>query len=39
LPSVGDKFEYSDYIFEVVDMDGKRVDEILVTPLKKEAEA
>jgi putative hemolysin len=39
LPSVGDKFEYGDYIFEVVDMDGKRVDEILVTPFKKEAES
>lgn len=39
LPSVGDKFEYNGYIFEVVDMDGKRVDEILVTPLKKENES
>lgn len=38
FPAVGDKFEWSGYIFEVVDMDGKRVDEILVTPLKKETE-
>jgi putative hemolysin len=33
LPSIGDKFEWDKYIFEVVDMDGKRVDRVLVTPL------
>ena len=36
LPSIAEKFEWEDYIFEVVDMDGKRVDEVLVTPIKKE---
>jgi putative hemolysin len=30
LPVVGDKFEWEDYSFEVVDMDGKRVDRVLV---------
>lgn len=29
LPSVGDKFVWNDYSFEVVDMDGNRVDRIL----------
>ncbi len=32
LPAVGEKFEWNEYIFEVVDMDGKRVDRVLVTP-------
>jgi putative hemolysin len=31
LPSIGDKFEWGDNIFEVVDMDGRRVDRVLVT--------
>ena len=31
LPTVAEKFEWDGYIFEVVDMDGKRVDEVLVT--------
>ncbi len=35
LPEIGDKFEWENYIFEVVDMDAKRVDEILVTPIKE----
>lgn len=34
LPTIAEKFEWNGYIFEVVDMDGKRVDEVLVTPLK-----
>lgn len=38
FPAIGDKFEWSGYIFEVVDMDGKRVDEILVTPLNEETD-
>lgn len=33
LPQIGDRFEWDTYIFEVVDMDGKRVDRLLVTPL------
>ena len=34
IPSVGDKFEWKNLHFEVVDMDGHRVDKVLVTPLK-----
>lgn len=33
LPRIGDKFTWDNYIFEVVDMDGRRVDEVLVTPV------
>lgn len=36
VPSTGDHFEWGDYRFEVVDMDERRVDKLLVTPLKKE---
>ena len=32
FPSVGDKFIWQNYTFEVVDMDGKRVDRILAVP-------
>lgn len=33
LPKKGDKFEWDGYIFEVMDMDGKRIDEVLATPI------
>ncbi len=33
IPAAGQCFEFADYRFEVVDMDGRRVDKILVTPL------
>lgn len=36
MPAIGDKFEWDGYIFEVVDMDGKRIDEVLATPINKE---
>jgi putative hemolysin len=32
IPVVGDRFEWNDIRFEVVDMDGRRVDQVLVTP-------
>ncbi|HYG77589.1 MAG TPA: hemolysin family protein [Planctomycetota bacterium] len=35
IPRVADRFESDGFRFEVVDMDGNRVDKILVTPLKK----
>ena len=35
MPAIGDKFEWEDYIFEIIDMDGKRVDRVLVTPKSK----
>lgn len=31
-PKAGDKFAWNDFTFEVVDMDGRRVDKMLVTP-------
>lgn len=35
IPASGDKFEFGDFSFEVMDMDGTRVDKILLSPLKK----
>lgn len=32
IPSVGDAFQWAGYTFEIVDMDGNRIDKILVTP-------
>jgi putative hemolysin len=34
IPKTGDKFDYESYSFEIVDMDGKRVDKVLVAKLK-----
>ena len=36
IPKTGAKFTYEDYIFEVVDMDGRRVDRVLVSRLPEE---
>jgi putative hemolysin len=33
VPSVGDSFDWGGYRFEIMDMDGRRVDKVLVTPL------
>lgn len=33
IPTAGDKFDWSRWTFEVVDMDRRRVDKVLVTPL------
>jgi putative hemolysin len=38
VPVTGDLFETDGYKFEVVDMDGKRVDKVLVSKLNKEEE-
>jgi putative hemolysin len=35
IPSVGDSFEAAGLKFEVVDMDGRRVDRLLVMPLRE----
>ncbi len=35
VPKEGQTFEWNNVRFEVVDMDGKRIDKILYTPLKK----
>ena len=32
IPSEGDRADVGDWIFEVVDMDGRRIDKILITP-------
>jgi putative hemolysin len=34
VPSAGDAFRWSKLQFEIMDMDGRRVDKLLVTPLK-----
>ena len=33
VPSIGDKVVWGDWLFEVVDMDGKRVDQVLVSKI------
>ena len=35
VPAVADRFEWRDLRFEVVDMDGKRIDKVLVTPARE----
>jgi len=39
VPSVSEYFEWNDLRFEVVDMDGKRIDKVLVSSAQKKAEA
>ena len=36
VPSVAEHFEWNDLRFEVVDMDGKRIDKVLVTAVEKQ---
>lgn len=36
IPKTGAKFTFENFIFEVVDMDGRRVDRVLVSPLPPE---
>jgi magnesium and cobalt exporter, CNNM family len=36
LPKVGDKFDYEGWRFEVVDLDGRRIDKLLAVPPKEE---
>lgn len=35
IPREGDHFEWSGLRFEVIDMDGRRIDKVLITPLAK----
>ncbi len=37
IPTAADKFEWKGYHFEVMDMDGNRVDKVLVMPIPKES--
>ena len=34
IPKTGAKFSYENYEFEVMDMDGHRVDRVLVSPIE-----
>jgi putative hemolysin len=38
LPSEGEHFDYQDWRFEVVDMDGRRIDKLLVSQRPKRGE-
>jgi putative hemolysin len=38
IPREGDHFEWGEHRFEVMDMDGRRVDKVLVTPLAEPGE-
>lgn len=38
LPIVGDSVEFGGYLFEVADLDSRRIDKIIVTPLPPEPE-
>lgn len=38
LPAIGDSLDYGGYRFEVVDLDGRRIDKILVAKLPEEVE-
>ncbi|MET4632768.1 hemolysin family protein [Kaistia defluvii] len=33
IPKVGERFDYEDWRFEIVDMDGRRIDKLLVQPV------
>jgi putative hemolysin len=35
LPNVGDHFDHQGWTFEVVDMDGRKIDKLLITPSPK----
>lgn len=35
IPNAGDKLVYKNYEFEIIDMDGQRIDKILITPVKE----
>ena len=35
VPQVGDKFTFKNYIIEIIDIDGNRIDKILVREKKE----
>ena len=35
IPQIGDKFEYMDYLLEIVDIDGRKIDKILISKIKR----
>jgi putative hemolysin len=38
IPREGDSFDWQGFRFEVIDMDGRRIDKVLITQLPKPAE-
>ena len=36
IPQLGDKFEYEDLIFQIMELDGNRIDKILITKKSKD---
>lgn len=38
IPFVGDTFEYDNLLFEIVDLDGNRIDKVLVTRKNRKTE-
>jgi putative hemolysin len=39
LPAAGERIPCGDWIFEVVDLDGRRIDKVLATPVREPADA
>lgn len=33
IPAAGDRFEWGAFRFEVMDMDGLRIDKVMITPI------
>ena len=38
IPQLGDKFKYEDLIFEIMDLDGNRIDKVLITKMPKKSD-
>jgi putative hemolysin len=38
VPATSDRVQWDGWMFEVVDMDGKRIDKVLATPVEKAEE-
>jgi putative hemolysin len=38
LPEIGEQFDYDGWCFEIVDMDGKKIDKLLASPATEPAE-
>jgi putative hemolysin len=39
MPATSDRVEWDGWMFEVVDMDSKRIDKVLATPVEKPEES
>ena len=39
LPQTGDRVQWEDWSFEIVDIDGKRIDKVIGTRVEREPEA